>query len=227
MLKVNGNMKVEDIFQELKEVANPEDAIHMKAYMKDQFEFLGVKTPIRRKLSKVFFKKNSSPAIDWKFIHQAWENPYREMQYVVLDYLKLKQKFLTSNDLPKIKKLAQTKPWWDTIDFLCRSVGFICLHYPETKKFVLEWSRDEDFWLRRLVIEHQLLQKEETDVQLLEQILVNNLDQFEFFINKAIGWALRDYSKTNPDWVLEFIEKYKDKLSKLSIKEGSKYLLER
>lgn len=227
MLKVNGNMKVEDIFQGLKEVANPEDAIHMKAYMKDQFEFLGVKTPVRRKLSKVFFKKNSSPAIDWKFIHQAWDNPYREMQYVVLDYLQMKQKALTPSDLSKIKKLAQTKPWWDTIDFLCRSVGFICLHYPETKKFVLEWSRDEDFWLRRLAIEHQLLQKEETDVQLLEQILVNNLDQFEFFINKAIGWALRDYSKTNPDWVLEFIEKYKDKLSKLSIKEGSKYLLER
>ena len=224
MLKVNGNMKVEDIFQGLKEVANPEDAIHMKAYMKDQFEFLGVKTPVRRKLSKVFFKKNSSLTIDWKFIHQAWDNPYREMQYVVLDYLQLKQKALTPSDLPKIKKLAQTKPWWDTIDFLCRSVGFICLHYPETKKFVLEWSRDEDFWLRRLAIEHQLLQKEETDVQLLEQILINNLNQTEFFINKAIGWALRDYSKTNPDWVLEFIEKYKDKLSKLSIKEGSKYL---
>ncbi len=189
MLKVNGNMKVEDIFQGLKEVANPEDAIHMKAYMKDQFEFLGVKTPVRRKLSKVFFKKNSSPAIDWKFIHQAWDNPYREMQYVVLDYLQMKQKALTPSDLSKIKKLAQTKPWWDTIDFLCRSVGFICLHYPETKKFVLEWSRDEDFWLRRLAIEHQLLQKEETDVQLLE-----------------------------------FIEKYKDRLSKFSIKEGSKYL---
>ena len=217
-------MKVEDIFQGLKEVANPEDAIHMEAYMKDQFEFLGVKTPVRRKLSKVFFKKNSSPAIDWKFIHQAWENPYREMQYVVLDYLKLKQKFLTSNDLPKIKKLAQTKPWWDTIDFLCRSVGYISLHYPETKKIVLDWSRDKDFWLRRIAIEHQLLQKEETDVQLLEQILINNLNQTEFFINKAIGWALRDYSKTNPDWVLEFIEKYKDKLSRLSIKEGSKYL---
>ena len=224
MLKVNGNMKVEDILQGLKEVANPEDAIHMKAYMKDQFEFLGVKTPVRRKLSKVFFKKNSSLAIDWKFIHQAWDNPYREMQYVVLDYLQLKQKALTPSDLPKIKKLAQTKPWWDIIDFLCRSVGFICLHYPETKKFVLEWSRDEDFWLRRIAIEHQLLQKEETDVQLLEQILINNLNQTEFFINKAIGWALRDYSKTNPDWVREFIEKYKDRLSKLSIKEGSKYL---
>ena len=217
MLKVNGNMKVEDIFQELKEVANPEDAIHMKAYMKDQFEFLGVKTPVRRQVSKIFFKKNHKSTIDWEFVNQAWENPYREMQYVVLDYLQLKQKSLTSNDLPKIKQLAQIKPWWDTIDFLCRSVGYICLHYPETKKFVLEWSRDEDF-------EHQLLQKEETDVQLLEQILINNLNQTEFFINKAIGWALRDYSKTNPDWVREFIEKYKDRLSKLSIKEGSKYL---
>ena len=217
-------MNAEDIFQNLKEVANSDDAVHMRAYMKNQFEFLGVKTPIRRKLSKVFFKKNSSPAIYWKFIHQAWENPYREMQYAVLDYLQLKQKALKPSDLLKIKKLAQTKPWWDTIDFLCRSVGFICLHYPETKKFVLEWSRDEDFWLRRLAIEHQLLQKEETDVQLLEQILINNLNQTEFFINKAIGWALRDYSKTNPDWVREFIEKYKDRLSKLSIKEGSKYL---
>ena len=224
MLKVNGNMKVEDIFQELKEVANPEDAIHMKAYMKDQFEFLGVKTPVRRQVSKIFFKKNHKSTIDWKFIHQAWDNPYREMQYVVLDYLQLKQKALTPSDLPKIKKLAQTKPFWDTIDFLCRSVGFICLHYPETKQFVLEWSRDEDFWLRRLAIEHQLLQKEETDVQLLEQILINNLNQTEFFINKAIGWALRDYSKSNPAWVREFIEKYKDRLSKLSIKEGSKYL---
>ena len=224
MLKVNGNMKVEDIFQELKEVANPEDAIHMKAYMKDQFEFLGVKTPVRRQVSKIFFKKNHKSTIDWEFVNQAWENPYREMQYAVLDYLQLKQKALIPSDLPKIKKLAQTKPWWDTIDFLCRSVGYICLHYPETKKLVLDWSTDEDIWLRRLAIEHQLLQKEQTDVLLLEQILVNNLDQTEFFINKAIGWALRDYSKTNPDWVLEFIEKYKDRLSKFSIKEGSKYL---
>ena len=224
MLKVNGNMKVEDVFQGLKEVANPEDAIHMKAYMKDQFEFLGVKTPIRRQISKIFFKKSHKSTIDWKFINQAWENPYREMQYVVLDYLQLKQTSLASNDLTKVKKLAQTKSWWDTIDFLCRSVGYICLHYPETKKIVLDWSTDEDIGLRRLAIEHQLLQKEQTDVQLLEQILINNLNQTEFFINKAIGWALRDYSKTNPDWVREFIEKYKDRLSKLSIKEGSKYL---
>ncbi|MGT2770079.1 DNA alkylation repair protein [Streptococcus intermedius] len=217
-------MKVEDIFQELKEVANSDDAVHMKTYMKNQFEFLGVKTPIRRQISKIVFKKNHNFPIDWDFINQAWEKPYREMQYVVLDYLQLKQTSLASNDLTKVKELAQTKPWWDTIDFLSRSVGYICLHYPGTKKIVLDWSTDEDIWLRRLAIEHQLLQKEQTDVLLLEQILLNNLEQTEFFINKAIGWALRDYSKTNPDWVRDFIQMHKEGLTSLSIREGSKYL---
>ncbi len=221
---MNGSLNVENIFQELKEVANSDDAVHMKAYMKNQFEFLGVKTPIRRKISKIVFKKNHNSTIDWDFINRAWENPYREMQYVVLDYLQLKQTSLASNDLTKVKELAQTKPWWDTIDFLSRLVGYICLHYPETKKLVLDWSTDEDIWLRRLAIEHQLLQKEQTDVLLLEQILLNNLDQTEFFINKAIGWALRDYSKTNPDWVRDFIQMHKEGLTSLSIREGSKYL---
>lgn len=224
VLKMNGSLNVEDIFQDLKEVANSDDAVHMKAYMKNQFEFLGVKTPIRRKISKIVFKKNHNSTIDWDFINRAWENPYREMQYVVLDYLQLKQTSLASNDLTKVKELAQTKPWWDTIDFLSRLVGYICLHYPETKKLVLDWSTDEDIWLRRLAIEHQLLQKEQTDVLLLEQILLNNLDQTEFFINKAIGWALRDYSKTNPDWVRDFIQMHKEGLTSLSIREGSKYL---
>ncbi|BAM23676.1 DNA alkylation repair enzyme [Streptococcus intermedius JTH08] len=224
VLKMNGSLNVENIFQELKEVANSDDAVHMKAYMKNQFEFLGVKTPIRRKISKIVFKKNHNSTIDWDFINRAWENPYREMQYVVLDYLQLKQTSLASNDLTKVKELAQTKPWWDTIDFLSHLVGYICLHYPETKKIVLDWSTDEDIWLRRLAIEHQLLQKEQTDVLLLEQILLNNLDQTEFFINKAIGWALRDYSKTNPDWVRDFIQMHKEGLTSLSIREGSKYL---
>lgn len=224
VLKMNGSLNVENIFQELKEVANSDDAVHMKAYMKNQFEFLGVKTPIRRKISKIVFKKNHNSTIDWDFINRAWENPYREMQYVVLDYLQLKQTSLASNDLTKVKELAQTKPWWDTIDFLSRLVGYICLHYPETKKLVLDWSTDEDIWLRRLAIEHQLLQKEQTDVLLLEQILLNNLDQTEFFINKAIGWALRDYSKTNPEWVARFIEKNRKRMAELSIKEASKYL---
>lgn len=217
-------MNVEELIKELKAVAIPNDAVAMKAYMKNKFEFLGVKTPARRKLAKVFFKQHTDSVIDWNFINEAWNNPYRELQYVALDYLEIRKKLLAPSDLPRLKKLAQTKSWWDTVDFLDRLVGSIIARFPETKATILSWSCDEDIWLRRLAIDHQLLKKEETDTELLEKILVNNLGQTEFFINKAIGWALRDYSKTNPDWVRDFIERHQAEMATLSIREGSKYL---
>ena len=217
-------MDVEELLENLKIVANPDDAVAMKAYMKNKFEFLGVKTPARRKLAKAFFKQQTDSVVDWNFINEAWNNLYRELQYAALDYLESRKKLLTPSDLPRLKKLAQTKSWWDTIDFLDRLVGSIIARFPETKEIILAWSRDEDIWLRRLAIDHQLLRKEETDTELLENILVNNLGQTEFFINKAIGWALRDYSKTNPDWVRDFIERYRAEMVALSIREGSKYL---
>ena len=217
-------MDVEKLLENLKAVAKPDDAVAMKAYMKNKFEFLGVKTPVRRKLSKIFFKQQTDSVIDWVFINESWDNPYRELQYAALDYLEIRKKLLTPSDLPRLKKLAQTKSWWDTIDFLDRLVGSIIARFPETKGIIFAWSCDEAIWLRRLAIDHQLLRKEETDTELLEKILVNNLGQTEFFINKAIGWALRDYSKTNPDWVRDFIERNRAAMAALSIREGSKYL---
>ncbi len=217
-------MNVEELVKELKAVANPDNAVAMKAYMKNKFEFLGVKTPARRKLTKAFFKQQTDSVIDWNFINEAWSNSYRELQYAALDYLESRKKLLTPSDLPCLKKLAQTKSWWDTIDFLDRLVGSIIARFPETKEIILAWSCDEDIWLRRLAIDHQLLRKEKTDTKLLEKILVNNLVKTEFFINKAIGWALRDYSKTNPDWVRDFIEQHQAEMAALSIREGSKYL---
>ena len=217
-------MDVEELEKELKAVANPDDAVAMKAYMKNKFEFLGVKTPARRKLTKAFFKQQTDSVIDWDFINETWSNSYRELQYAALDYLESRKKLLTPSDLSRLKKLAQTKSWWDTIDFLDRLVGSIIARFPETKEIILAWSCDEDIWLRRLAIDHQLLRKEETDTELLEKILVNNLGKSEFFINKVIGWALRDYSKTNPDWVRDFIERHQTKMAALSIREGSKYL---
>ncbi|MCD1277902.1 DNA alkylation repair protein [Streptococcus sinensis] len=217
-------MNVVELVKELKAVAKPDDAVAMKAYMKNKFEFLGVKTPARQKLAKVFFKHQMDSVIDWNFINEAWNNTYRELQYAALDYLEIRKKLLTPSDLPRLKKLAQTKSWWDTIDFFDRLVGSIIARFPETKEIILSWSCDEDIWLRRLAIDHQLLRKEETDIELLEKILVNNLGQTEFFINKAIGWALRDYSKTNPDWVRDFIQRHRAEMAALSIREGSKYL---
>ena len=140
------------------------------------------------------------------------------------NYLKAMQFYLTENDLPKLERLVVTKPWWDTVDILDRVVGSLVYDKPELEKMILQWSLSDNIWLRRVAIDHQLLRKENTNVQLMEKILLNNLDRTEFFINKAIGWALRDYSKTNPTWVAGFIEKNKERMAELSIKEASKYL---
>lgn len=148
----------------------------------------------------------------------------REYQYVAANYLKAMQSYLTESDLPKLERLVVTKSWWDTVDILDRVVGSLVYDKPEQGEIILQWSLSDNIWLRRVAIDHQLLRKEKTDVQLMEKILLNNLDQPEFFINKAIGWALRDYSKTNPDWVASFIEKNKERMAELSIKEASKYL---
>lgn len=218
-------MMYENIYNEMKVLRDEDAAIKMKAYMRDKFEFLGVKTPERKKACKGFYNNvKKDNYVDWEFVNSCWENKYREMQYVAVGYLAIKQNLLNPLDVDKLKRLAQTKSWWDTIDGLDRIVGNIALSYPEVNNTLLKWSVDEDFWLRRIAIDHQLTRKDKTNTELLEEIIKNNFGQKEFFINKAIGWSLREYSKTNPNWVRNFIEKHKDKMASLSIKEASKYI---
>ena len=139
-------------------------------------------------------------------------------QYFALDYLKKVQKQLTFKDLPKIKQLAETKSWWDSVDSLVKLAGQIFIKDEENKEktaaLMLAWAQDPDFWVRRTAIEFQL---EATDPDLLGKIIDRNLGSQEFFINKAIGWALRDYSKTNQYMASR-------DLSDLSRREGSKYI---
>lgn len=132
------------------------------------------------------------------------------------------QKWLSFQDVPTILGFAKSNQWWDTIDHFDHILGSI--DDPRMEAFMLELSLSQNFWLRRLAIDHQLGKKAKTNTDLLESIIVNNLGSTEFFINKAIGWALRDYSKINPDWVKSFIATYRDKLAPLSIREASKYL---
>ena len=213
------------LFHTMKNNCDSEQAAKMSAYMRDKFAFLGIPTPKRKTLCKEYFKiKKKEKSVDWEFINNCWKEPAREFQYVAIDYLNIVQNYLTSADIPKIKCLAIEKSWWDTIDGLDKVVGHIALHYPEVNDTLLKWSRDENIWLRRIAIDHQLTRKEKTNTELLEKILVNNLGETEFFINKAIGWSLRDYSKVDPKWVRDFVLRYQDKLSPLSIKEASKYL---
>ena len=141
-----------------------------------------------------------------------------------MDYLVAMQKFLTYDDVPNIKKYIKSKQWWDTIDGFDRIVGNIAFVDERINDLMIEWSTDEDFWVRRIAIDHQLCRKDKTNTELLEKILINNFGSSEFFINKAIGWSLRDYSKTNPDWVRNFVEVHKQEMDKLSNREASKYL---
>ena len=208
----------------LEDQANPTKVPAMEAYMKNKFSFLGVQKPILKKIEREFFQPFIKNPIDWTFVEECWQQPYREFQYIAMDYLDKKKKELRPEDFPKLKELAQTKSWWDSIDQLDLIIGEITFHYPETKQVMLDWSKDQDFWLRRIAIDHQLMRKEKTDTDLLEKVILNNLGQSEFFINKAIGWSLRNYSKVNPDWVGAFIDRYREQLSPLSIREGSKYL---
>ena len=218
-------MSLTDLLEELEAAKNPKKAGPIEAYMRHQFSFLGVAAPERNKLYKKYFPEaKKTKIIDWDFVDTCWEKEPREYQYVAANYLKAMQSYLTKNDLPKLERLVVTKSWWDTVDILARVVGSLVANHTELEEVLLKWSLSDNIWLRRVAIDHQLLRKEKTDVQLMEKILLNNLDQTEFFINKAIGWALRDYSKTNPDWVASFIEKNKERMAELSIKEASKYL---
>lgn len=218
-------MSFADLLMELDAAKNPEKAGPMEAYMRHQFSFLGVAAPERNALYKKYFPSaKKTKIIDWDFVDTCWEKEPREYQYVAANYLKAMQSYLTESDLPKLEHLVVTKSWWDTVDILDRVVGSLVYDKPELGEIILQWSLSDNIWLRRVAIDHQLLRKEKTDVQLMEKFLLNNLDQTEFFINKAIGWALRDYSKTNPDWIESFIEKNKERMAELSIKEASKYL---
>ena len=218
-------MDFNKLYEKMIQHKNEEQARQMSKYMLNKFEYIGIKTPERRKIFKNFFKEyKNEEKIDWEFVNKCWENKYREFQYIAADYLKNMKDKLTINDIPKFKRLILEKSWWDTIDNLDMTIGALALKDSNVNKILLEWSLDENIWLRRIAIDHQLLRKEKTNTELLEKILKNNLGQAEFFINKAIGWALRNYSKTNPERVKNFIEENKEKMAKLSIKEASKYL---
>ena len=213
-----------DIFEKYYAAADHEQAVKMSKYMRDLFQFLGIPTPKRKELSKEFLNfAGKQKEIDWDFVGVCWEKE-REFQYLALNYIVALEKVLTPDDVPRLKQLAISKSWWDTIDCLDRIVGGVALNFSEVNDVLLKWSVDENFWLRRIAIDHQLLRRDKTNVVLLERIIVNNLGQKEFFINKAIGWSLREYSKTNPKWVRNFLANYNDRLSPLSIKEASKYL---
>ena len=218
-------MKLLDLITDLEENRNELLAESMSKYMQDKFRFLGVRGATRTEIYKKYFPDaRKTKTIDWDFVENCWNKEEREFQYVVVYYLKAMQKFLKREDISKLKYLIVTKSWWDTVDLLAKVVGSLVIRIEGYDQIMLEWSKDSNIWLRRVAILYQLSLKEKVDEKVLDEILKNNLGDNEFFINKAIGWALRDYSKFNPEWVTKFIGKNRENMANLSLREASKYI---
>lgn len=207
--------------------ADPAEAGPMAAYMRDLFPFLGIKTPRRRELLKPFIAVARAEAkvrgIDRAFVEACWEAGPREYQYNALDYLAALASYLEPEDIPWLRSLIERKSWWDSVDRLDLLVGAVLWRHPDDA-LVLAWAQDENMWVRRVAINHQRPRKGQTDTALLERVLTLNFGSREFFINKAIGWALREYSKTDPVWVADFMDRYRGQIAPLSVREGSKRL---
>lgn len=218
-----------DKFLEIKERfesrEDKETAIAMSKYMRDLFVFYGFPAPKRKEVyNDIIRADKKAKMVDWGFLDKCYDDEHREFQYLVCDYLLATKQSVSFEDIPKIKCYITTRSWWDTVDFLCKVIGDVGSRDPRVKDLMIEWSKDENIWLKRTAIEHQLGSKDRTDVESLEQIIANNFGSKEFFVNKAIGWALRDYAKTDPEFVKGFINKHKDEMDVLSIKEASKHL---
>ena len=211
------------------DLANAKTAYGQSAYMKHLFDFKGIKTPIRRETQKLFLSKEALPKYeDLHFIITTlWTKPEREFQYFAQElYLKHTKNF-TKNDINTIEHIITHKSWWDTIDVISpKIVRAYFIKFPYQRDTTIEkWLSSGNIWLQRSCILFQLKAKENTDTDLLEEIILYLLGSKEFFINKAIGWILREYAKTNPAWVIDFVNKYGDKMSSLSKKEALRRMI--
>ncbi len=168
--------------------------------------------------------------IDWDFLKSLFEDKMREINYLGLDILRVQTHLLSLSDFDRLVSLAQIRPWWDTIDVIDTIIGSLGLIDSGFEEKILELSTSDNFWLRRIAIGHQRKYKDKTRTNLLAKIIKTNIQiptqtkDEKFFIEKSIGWALREYSKTNPSWVRDFLDENMDEMPALSRREASKYL---
>jgi 3-methyladenine DNA glycosylase AlkD len=202
-----------------------ENSLQMSKYMKNKFVFFGIKSPLRKDLLKEFLKLYGLPPVTAmpEIVRFLWQQPQREYQYVAIDLLEKFAKKQEQGWLLLFEELVITKSWWDTVDLLAaHCVAAYFNKYPDQKLAIIEkWLLSENMWLQRTCLLFQLNYKKQTDEALLFGCILRLAESKEFFIQKAIGWALRQYARTNPQAVLSFTESAK--LKPLSLREALKH----
>jgi 3-methyladenine DNA glycosylase AlkD len=208
-----------------KQNENPENAFAMAKYMKNNFPFFGIKTEERRRIFKEIWKENKQEvtANARAIALELYRKPEREFQYCAIEILikELKGNY-KKEDIQLIQKLIMNNSWWDSVDTIAKYIlGEYLIEFPlETKNVITRFSRSENIWLNRSAILFQLGYKEKTSADLLFSECLKHSHSKEFFIQKAIGWALREYAKSNPEDVQEFVKT--NTLKPLSKKEALK-----
>ena len=218
------------ILAALREAADPARAPQQQAYMKSEMPYLGVTVPHCRKIAARVFRQHPPPdANAWeRTILNLWRSAgYREERYAAVELLNLERcsPWLEPSRVRMIEEMVVTGAWWDYVDAIAgRAMGTMLAAHPRPVKALLrDWARDDDIWKRRTAILAQLRAKRATDSKLLADVIEPSIGESEFFLRKGIGWALREYSKTDPDWVVAYVDIHPG-LSALSRREALKHL---
>ncbi len=203
------------------EAADADRAPAMARYMKDRFAFFGLSAPDRRAIQRSVLGSWAPSATDLvAFTDAAWSRPERELQYAACDLVARSARRCPPAFLADLERWITTRSWWDTVDALAPSVGMLVLEYPELTATMDRWIEADDFWLARVALIHQLRYKTATDAERLFRYCTRRAADREFFIRKGIGWALREYSKTDPAAVVAFVAAHEAELSPLSRREA-------
>jgi len=219
---------VQFVQTQLKALEDPEKAQKMAAYMKTDMPFYGVQKPQRAEIYKQI--KKQFPLTQREAYEEAilalWHLPHREEKYTALYILGKYKRMVSLDSLPLYERLIREGAWWDFVDEIVgQAINPIHLKHRQTLRSTLDdWIEDDDFWIRRAAILSQLKHKKETNTQQLFYYCLRCCHEKEFFIRKAIGWALREYSKHAPEAVMAFLLEHQDKLSGLSFREGARLL---
>lgn len=211
----------------LAELADPERAVAMAAYMKDRVAFYGIAARPRREAVRDATRDLGPPPDGDALIEmarQCWAVDQRELQYTAADALRRWVRLLEVPHLDDIDEFIVTRSWWDTVDVLAaRVIGPLVWTFPELTEVMDDWIDDPDMWRRRTAILHQLGYKDQTDAERLFAYCAARSEEREFFVAKAIGWALREYAKTDPDSVWSFVDQRAGQLAPLSVREATKH----